>query len=110
MFSIINNQTFCVQRDSSLNYLTLVSKRKASSIFCQQSCGSESVIDYSVCLDASKTCPINGLLTSNTSRLGTPLQGGWSASLVRNASTGSPISKLWLALSQPCGNLEQDFV
>ena len=65
MFSIVNNQTFCVQRDSSLNYLNLVSKRKPSNIFCQQSCGSESVTDYSFCLDASKTCPINGLLLSN---------------------------------------------
>jgi hypothetical protein len=27
-----------------------------------------------------------------------------------NATKTSPFSKLWLALSQPCGNLDQDYV
>ncbi len=42
--------------------------------------------------------------------LETTLKGGWSASLSRNATKTSPFSKLWLALSQPCGNLDQPYL
>ena len=108
MLSVINNQTLCVQRDSSLTYTNLVKQRTAST--CPKSCGPSSSTDYTFCIDASRTCPINGLVTSNSTQLSNALLGGWSASLIHNANMTSPVPKLWLAISQPCGNLAQPLI
>ena len=98
-----------------MSYHSLAASR---SQFCSSgnTCGSSTDPKKQFCLTPSQTCPLNGLrVESSAMNYSSPtttssLQGGWTAYEIRNNQSNSPISKLWLAVGRPCGNLGEDYL
>lgn len=118
MLTGANGQTICFRQSRDLNYHSLVKMRGVAQ--CRDTvCGSANDTDRQFCVKAggqSQVCPANALAFEQGGA--NPVAGAtqknflnqWTAYLITNNASNSPVASLRLGINRPCGNQAQDYV